>query len=213
MIFSNQLEAAGGVVSVIASGWSLAEIDRERIPGLRIGVNDSAWRVRCPIGVTMDRLFFEGRAAEISAAFDSSRAAFYFRKGIDKAGRARIHWIPFENDHESVEMATERKNGFRLNGTNSGICAINLAFRIKPRRAILWGFDMCRSRDGSAYYHKPYPWAKAEGATSGGKYEEWRSQFPEILRQFKAAGIELVNASLGSAITSIPKIDPRKALL
>lgn len=203
-----------GTISVIASGWSLTGIDLDRIPGFRIGVNDSSWRAPVNLGVTMDRLFFEGRQAELQKAFPtSSPQVFYYRKGIDKAGAALPGWLAFDNDHTSIEMSAAWSPSCRLNGMNSGICAINLAFRQRPDRVILWGFDMCRSRDGAAYYHKPYPWAKAEGATSGGKYEEWRSQFPEIMRQFKAAGIELVNASLGSAITSIPKIDPRKALL
>jgi hypothetical protein len=208
-----QMDVAGDTISVIAGGWSLAEIDLDRIPGLRIGVNDSAWRVQCAIGVTMDRAFFENRQAELRRAFPSDRTAFYYRRRIDKASIAPVYWIQFDNDHTSVAMSRDWETGARLNGTNSGICGINLAYRIKPRRVLLWGFDMCRSRDGRAYYHPPYPWAKAEGATSGGRYEEWRRQFPEIYRQFKSDGIELLNASLGSAITSIPKIKPETVLL
>lgn len=199
---------------MIGGGWTLEGIDLARIPGFRIGVNESAWRTKCDAGVTMDRLFFEGRQQQLAKAFPNSMPApFYFRAGIDKQGAALQSWVPFDCDHTSAKMSLDWAPRCRLNGLNSGICAINLAYRIEPQRVILWGFDMCRSRDGRAYYHEPYPWAKAAGATTGGKYEEWRNHFPQILAQFQAAGIELLNASLGSAITSLKKVDPARWLI
>jgi hypothetical protein len=201
-----------GTISVIASGWSLASIDRDRIPGLRIGVNDSAWRAPVDLGVTMDRLFFEGRHRELLEAFpSSSHRCLYYRAGIDKLGDAPAHWIRFANDHTSSDMSRAWAPRCTLNGTNSGICGINLAFRQDPERVILWGFDMCRSPAGEPYYHPPYPWAPG-GATKAGKYQEWALQFATIAKQFDAAGIELLNASPASAIKSIKKVDPKKVL-
>lgn len=200
-------------ISVIGAGWSLAGVDLARIPGYRIGVNDSTWRTRVDMGVTMDRLFFEGRHQQLARAFMPGGAgAFYYRAGIDKQGLAPASWVPFDCDHTSSKMSIDWAPRCRLNGLNSGICAINLAYRQKPERVILWGFDMCRSREGRPYYHEPYPWAKEQGATTSGKFEEWRRHFPEILAQFQAAGIELLNASPGSAITCLPKIDPQRWL-
>lgn len=199
------------VVSVIASGWSLTGVDLARIPGFKIGVNDSAWRAPVDLGVTMDRLFFEGRHRELCKAFGRDLPpTLYFRTGVDKAGLALPRWISFANDHESVEMSTQQSPP-RLNGLNSGICAINLAFQIRPARVILWGFDMCRSPDGRAYYHAPYPWAPG-GATKPGKYLEWAPAFGQIAQQFKAAGVELINASPNSAINTIRKVDPKGLL-
>lgn len=201
------------IVSVIGSGWSLAGIDLARIPGLRIGVNDSCWRTRVDMGVTMDRLYFEGRHQQLARAFPSTAdTAFYYRKGIDKGGIALEGWVGFDCDHTSVEMSRDWSPRTRLNGLNSGICAINLAFRINPDRVILWGFDMCRAPGGAAYYHEPYPWAKAAGATSGGKYDEWRRHFPKIREQFDNAGIGLFNASSGSVIDCLPRVDPQRWL-
>lgn len=199
-------------ISVIGSGWSLAGIDLQRIPGLRIGVNDSAWRTRVDMGVTMDRLYFEGRHQQLARAFPSTAdTAFYYRRGIDKGGIALPGWVGFDCDHESVEMSREWSPRTRLNGLNSGICAINLAFRINPDRVILWGFDMCRSPKGQAYYHEPYPWAPTP-ATKPGKYAEWIPAFDKIAAQFDAAGIELLNASRPSTIKTIRKIDPGSLL-
>lgn len=202
------------VISVIASGWSLAGIDLARIPGYRIGVNDSAWRTPVDIGVTMDRLYFEGRQQELAQAFGQALEPrnFYYRNGIDKKGNALGHWIRFDCDNESVEMSKDWAPRCRLNGLNSGICGMNLAYRLSPERVILWGFDMCRGPKGQGYYHDPYPWAPTP-ATKPGRYLEWMGAFAKLNRQFKTAGIELINASPESAITSIRKVDPRSLLL
>lgn len=201
-----------GTISVIAGGWSLTGVDFDRIPGLTIGVNDSAWRAETDLGVTMDRLFFQGRQAELRGAFPaSSHRCLYYRNGIDKAQVALQSWVTFDCDNESADMSLDWSPRCRLNGLNSGICGINLAFRQKPDRVILWGFDMCRSPDDRAYYHEPYPWAPTP-ATKARKFADWLPAFDSIARQFKAAGIELVNASPPSAIKSIRKVNPRDLL-
>lgn len=198
---------------MIASGWSLKNINFDKIPGFKIGVNDSAWRAEPELGVTMDRLFLEGRMPQLVEAFPSySRRVMYIRAGIDKAGAAPDRWVQFDCDNTSAAMSTAWAPRCRLNGMNSGICGINLAFRQKPERVILWGFDMCRSAAGAAYYHEPYPWGAVLGNTTNGKYLEWTKAFADIRRQFDAAGIELINASPGSAIKSLKKVDPSRLL-
>lgn len=202
-----------GTVSVIASGWSLADIDFDRIPGLKIGVNDSAWRAGAQLGVTMDRLFLEGRFPQLAQAFPSSgRRVMYIRQGIDKIGQVPASWVQFDCDNESTEMSTSWSPRCRLNGLNSGICAINLAYRLQPDRVILWGFDMCLGPGGRAYYHEPYPWAPTP-ATKPGKYATWaQGAFHAIGRQFKEAAIDLVNASPESKILGIRKVKPESLL-
>lgn len=203
------------LISVIGGGWSLRGIDFAKIPGFKIGVNDSAWRAETELGVTMDRLLFEGRFNQLEHAFPSSslRKVMYYRSGIDKAGRAPQSWVQFDCDNTSAEMSKDWSPRCRLNGMNSGICAINLAYRQKPSRVILWGFDMCRDpSSGLPYYHDTYPWARPLGATTDGKFMEWSRAFADIRRQFDGAGIELINASPGSAINTLKKIDPRKLL-
>jgi hypothetical protein len=199
-------------ISVIASGWSLEGIDFDRIPGFKIGVNDSAWRANVELGVTMDRLFLEGRFNQLAHAFPShSRRVMYLRNGIDKIGQAPEHWMRFDCDNESADMSAAWVPRCRLNGMNSGICAINLAFRQKPERVILWGFDMCLSPDGRAYYHDPYPWAPV-AATKPGKYAAWVPAFHKIAAQFSKAKIELLNATTTSAILGIRKVKPKDLL-
>ena len=198
-----------GLVSVIGAGWSLANIDRSRIPGLRIGANDAGWRIPCTYAVTMDRLFLENRREQLGQA-GRAGTTVYFRRGIEKnVHPLGANWLPFSNDHVSTRLSKEVGT---LNGTNTGLCAINLAYQLHPRRLLLWGFDMCRSADGRPYFHEPYPWAKPAGATSDRKYEIWAAEFADVARQLASRGIETLNASPVSKITAFKKIDPRKVL-
>jgi hypothetical protein len=93
----------------------------------------------------------------------------------------------------------------RLNGSNSGTCAINFAYQTKPTRVFLLGFDMCKGPSGEPYWHPPYRWAP-DGATKPGKYETWADEFKDIAAQFAIAGIEVFNVTHRSAIEYFKKI-------
>jgi hypothetical protein len=186
-------------VCVIGGGWSVRGVDLAALPGILIGVNDSAIHARVDIAVSMDRLWAEHRFVELR----ERRRLTYLRRSAVQNLDTRWPWLHvFDNDHESVELSEDLA---RLNGTNSGVCAINLAFQLRPKRIVLFGFDMNRSKHGAAHWYPAYPWTTAAGATSSGKYNAWAAQFDRIAAQCKAAGIEVVNASPTSAIKSFPK--------
>lgn len=199
-------------ISVLGGGWSAGLIDRSRIPGPVIAVNESALLAPCAVAVTMDRLWAEARFAglkllrahgQIAQAYIRRSAA----KNLDLAAEA--DWVTvFENDHTSVDLTDEFG---RLNGTNSGVCAINLAYQFRPRRILLFGFDMNRSPSGDPYWFKPYEWAPG-GATKAGKYQAWAAEFGLIRRACDAAGIEVLNCAPTSAITAFPKVKPEEVL-
>jgi hypothetical protein len=202
----------GDVISILAGGWSAGMIDRARLPGLVIAVNEAALLAPCRLAVTMDRLWTEARFSSVKALrFHGQLDAFHVRasaaRNIDAAGEAE--WVHvFENDHTSVDMSDDPG---RLNGTNSGVCAINLAFQRRPARIVLFGFDMNRSPTGDPYWFKPYEWAPG-GATKPGKYQAWAAEFRLIARACRAAGIEVLNASPVSAIDAFEKVKPEKLL-
>ncbi len=194
------------IISIIGGGWSLRELHpegRSRIPGYKIGVNDSCTRLVVDEGLTMDRLWIEGRWAQLR----NIRLPVWVRDSALRNIVKRPVWLnSFSCDHETVQLSDDPG---RLNGPNSGHCAINLAYQRRPRRIILWGFDMNRAADGAPYWYPAYPWSKApQGNTSNRSYSEWATGFEVVAAQCKAAGIEIINASLVSAITSIPKVDP-----
>lgn len=186
-------------ISVIGGGWSVRDVDLTELPGVLIGVNDSAIHARVDIAVSMDRLWAEHRFAELR----DRRRLTYLRRSAVQNLDARWPWLHvFDNDHLTVELSEDLT---RLNGTNSGVCAINLAYQLRPKRIVLFGFDMNRSPAGVAHWYPPYPWTHAAGATSSGKYRRWAEEFDRIAVQCKRAGVEVLNASPTSAITAFPK--------
>lgn len=191
-------------VTIIASGWSVRNVAIDRTCGVVIGVNDAAIRApRIDRIVSMDRLWTEYRWEGLR---ELKLPTWLRRSAVQNVPRAE-HWPAlsvFDCDNESSDFSTDRT---RLNGTNSGFCALNLAYQMRPARVFLLGFDMNRDKFGRAYWHDTYPWA-ANGGTKQGKYETWAGQFKAAARAFADASIDVFNVSPASAIPVFPKITP-----
>lgn len=194
-------------ISIIAGGWSLKHVDRSRIPGFRIGVNEAGLLERCDVLVSMDRLWTEARWARIVARAEPT---WIRRSAMQNIRRDRPHnWLAiFECDNKSVEFT----DGWSmLNGTNSGMVAFNLAWQLRPKTIMLWGFDMKLDPKNERYWYDAYPWAP-KGGTASGKYRDWSRQFATARRQCDAAGIRVINVSIPSAITAFEKAAPEELL-
>lgn len=135
----------------------------------------------------MDRLWAEHRARQYFLENDGD---LWVRRGANKSLPSHPRLIQFECDHEATEMSNEP---YVLNGTNSGMCALNYAFQCQPKQLFLFGYDMQKGPGGEPYYHKPYEWADQNGATKPGKYKEWSRQFDTIARQFRDLGTRVYN--------------------
>ena len=92
---------------------------------------------------------------------------------------------------------------------NSGAAAINLAVHLGAAKIVLFGFDM-RVADGRGNYHDHYgghqrnkPFHVFLGSDPGQV-----PVFPAIARDCAALGVEVVNATPGSAITCWPIVEP-----
>lgn len=169
-------------VTVLAGGWSAAAIDKTRLPGKVIGVNDSAIHASCAIAVTMDRLWTEHRWD----ALCEIRRPTFVRRGCARHTTDRPNWLAeFECDHTSNRFSDRIGT---LNGTNSGMCALNLAYQMRPRDVYLLGFDMGRGPNGETYWFPSYPWARPEGGTSDRRYAEWAKQFGPAALAFAGIG-------------------------
>lgn len=198
-----------GDYCVIAGGWSARGTDWARLPGTTIGVNDAGIKAGTDVIVTMDRLWSEKRWTQLLAR----KRPTYIRRAATKnlpPAELREHWVcVFDCDHTDNRMVPNqdvRLEEYRLNGTNSGFCALNLAYQLAPpkSRVLLIGFDMCRGPSGEIYWHEPYEWAP-QGATSSGKYKQWAGEFALAGRAFKEKKIDVVNCSLPSAIQVWPR--------
>lgn len=177
-------------ISIVGGGPSFLRVGSARVPGFIIAVNDSAVHLtHFDIGVSMDRLWTEYRWPEIQAlpqpfCIRQSALKNVWHKGGERMGN-RLHVF---NNNRFADRLSDKEG--HLNGVNSGACAINLAYQLKPTRLFLFGFDMKKGADGRPYWHDPYPW-NARGATKPGHYVDWAKQMETYLKQMVAAGIDV----------------------
>lgn len=188
-------------ITILAGGWSAGLLDLTRLPGFVIGVNDSVIHARCDHAVSMDRLWTEHRAEHL--AFCNVPA--HIRAAALKNVTPWPALERFECDHKSAVFS--EVPGI-LNGTNSGLCAFNLAYQVRPKRIFLVGFDMQRGPGGESHWFEDYPWAPG-GATKAGKYREWAEEFHLAGGKCHAAGIEVINVGERSLIDAFPKINSK----
>lgn len=200
------------VISVIGGGWSFGEVEQHKVPGHVIACNESGLKARCQVHniVSMDRLWTEHRWQDLQALAIPSWLRRSALQNLDWFAEDWVHC--FDCDHESVEFSCEPT---RLNGTNTGTCAINLAFIYQlqdrgTRELYLFGFDMCRGPNGNPYWYEPYPWTASNGGTSNGKYATWAHEFNKIALTLAGERIKVFNVSPHSKITCFPKISPRE---
>jgi hypothetical protein len=187
------------IVSVVGGGWSVSQVDLSRIPGTIIAINDAAIHLpRFDFAVSMDRLWSEYRFERLRAIARPCR----IRRAALQNIKGQWPWLQsFECDHSSARFSDQPGV---LNGTNSGLCGFNLAWQLRPRQILLFGFDMKRGPAGEAYWYPPYPWSP-KGATKDGKYAEWARQFERAARSCATAGIE-VKIVGDSAVDVFPKL-------
>lgn len=199
-------------IIVLAGGSSVSEYRLRCIEdrGFLIAVNDAALYTKCDVAFTMDRLWLEGRQLLLKVLNPPS---IWFRKGTPKNFLPPLDWKAFVHDAGYPTLMTKQEG--KLNGSNSGTCAVNLAFQraINCRnqqigsRVFLFGFDMQRGPRGEKHWYPDYPWADAEhSGTKVGTYIDWANEFEDIYRQFKTEQLEIYNVSHRSLIGAIPKI-------
>jgi hypothetical protein len=100
----------------------------------------------------------------------------------------------FDCDHTSDKFG---EHAHVLNGPNSGYCALNLAYVMRPQVVYLFGFD-----HKGAHFHPESEWRqRGEGcANSPRKFELWAEACYRAREQFDAAGIDVVNTNRESLI-------------
>lgn len=196
-------------VSVIAGGWSFSMVPHELVPGHIISVNDSAYHLRRNPHeiVSMDRLWTEHRWEWLRQRRITTHLRRACLKNIKTMIARETVWLNiFDCDHESVRFADDQYGPAtfsmypnRLNGTNSGTCALNRAWLLRPKNLFLFGFDMQPGPNGEHHWHPPYPWAD-EWKTTSKKFTTWAREFDYIAEQFTAAGTQVWNVSDRSQI-------------
>lgn len=194
-------------IFVVGGGWSVGKHDHTAIynRGRIYGVNDAAiWLNNVDVAVTMDRLWFQSRWPILRV---KRIPEVWVRQKCDcnvKRNDDRDNWKTYTHEHKPE--LSERVG--HLYGSNSGTCAINLAFQqSKPEDNIfLLGFDMCRSPTGEPYWYPPYSWAKQQGATGNSRYKEWSQEFGLISAWLEKRHRYMYVVGHESALTKVRKI-------
>lgn len=195
------------VVSVVGGGWSFSQYQHKDVPGFVIGVNDAGLRLTRPVNViiTMDRLWTEHRWDKIADRCVLDGALFYARPNAlqNISGWRDTLWTRCYANNENAFVMSPKPS--TLNGSNSGMVALNLAYTMKPSLVCLFGFDMTVGPQGQPYWYPPYEWAP-KGATPLQRYRKWVRQFDAIARQFEAAGIEVLNVSARTTLQAFERV-------
>lgn len=188
-------------IFVIAAGWSCSLYKRIRDLtrwGHVIGVNDAALYADVHTAVTMDRLWLEHRLA----AMDELRIPLWYRDNTAKNVQPGPLHIPFAGNIKMMRMS---EASTELWGDNSGACALNRAYQMKPQRIYLFGFDMQKGPGGQSHWYSPYPW-KSGGGAKPGTMAGWARSFDIKAKQFAAAGIAVKSVNPHTLVKAFPVI-------
>jgi hypothetical protein len=191
------------IVSVVAGGWSVNEVNLSAIPGFIIGVNDSAYRLpRVDAVVSMDRKWAENRKDFIL----SCGRPVYLRDSATRLSELRDapNVTLYKNNNHSVSFGP---TPIYMNGTSSATVALNLAYIMWPEKLYLFGFDLCRGPNNEAHWHPDYPWNVT--GTKAGKLAEWSKEFASIYEEMKRKKVQVLNVSSRSRITVWKRYAPR----
>lgn len=92
-------------------------------------------------------------------------------------------------------------------GGNSGYQAVNLAYHFGARKVVLLGFDMHRKAGG--HWHGEH-----EGMLSApaNHLPVWRRAFHRLAFDLRAEGVQVVNATEGTALECFPRMPLAEAL-
>lgn len=89
-----------------------------------------------------------------------------------------------------------------LNG-NSGFQALNLATLLGARRVLLLGFDMRLGADGRKHWFGDHPAPLVQEVL----FDLWRANAEHIAVDARVRGIEIVNATPGSALECFERVE------
>lgn len=110
-------------------------------------------------------------------------------------------------DAESVKILVEEPGAIGAGG-NSGFQALNLAVQFGAMRILLVGFDMHMA--AGVHWHGDH--GKGLNNPRDHNFMKWRRTFDKAARTIRDIGVDVVNASLDSALTAFPKMTVEQAM-
>lgn len=92
-------------------------------------------------------------------------------------------------------------------GRNSGYQALNVAVHLGAARILLLGYDMSKDPKGRSHWHPPH----RTGAQAS-PYDAFRRAFESTVEPLRALGIEVINCSRRTELTTFPRVRLEDAL-
>jgi len=199
-------------VYVIGGGPSLLKEDLSPLyaPEKRvIGVNNAyklgAWVDLCWFG---DCSWFNHHRKSL-LNFAGLKASCCPRFGGRNEKWPAIKFLPKDKEKRNGISTRRNRNKIAWN-KNSGYSAINLAYYLGAKRVVLLGFDMCRGENNETHWHGGHNWGVPKDTRKRRKLNEPYLRFlpntGAIAADAKKLGLDIINCSMGSAITQFPKI-------
>lgn len=97
--------------------------------------------------------------------------------------------------------------GLKSGGGHSGFQAMNLAVQFGAKRILLVGFDM--QMDKGAHWN---PGERGVAKPDANRFETWRREMDGCADQIAGLGVDVINCSMGSALTAYRKVQLTEVL-
>lgn len=197
----------GDLCVVAATGPSLTVEVAEACRGQKIVAVNDAWR-RMPFAEVMyacDQRWWDVHGEAVCRDFSGERWSSHSERPKNlKYETAREYQLRL--------VRGDDREGFSTNpalihyGANSGFQAINLALLFGAKRIVLVGFDM-RVVSNKRHFFGDHPGTLKNGC----KYEHFIPHFKRAAAQLPE-GVQIMNATPGSALTCFPQVKLADAL-
>lgn len=191
------------VTFIIGGGPSARDVDTATLRhGLRIAVNDAASHKPADVFFSNDHNYVLNNRERIDAFGIPVHVNIWDKDRHRFAGWPSVTaWRRRTQDAPSA-VPGELSSGPVASAGCSGYVAINLAVQMGARRIVLFGYDF---HDPYAYFFNADPFPRKH-------IVDVRRTFTLVAQHYRAAGVQIVNASPGSAIGAFEIMSPREAI-
>ncbi len=194
----------GETCFIVAGGPSLRDVECGVLEGRRVIAINDAYRL-CPFAGILyfcDTKWYRWHANDPEFRDVAGTKVRLAPLAAEPDLPEPIKILRNDDRHGSPGGLCEEPDGLRT-GRNSGYQCINLAVHLGCKRIVLLGYDMKMAADGASHWFGDHP-----VPTRANTYREaMLPHFASLVDPLKARGVEVINATRGSAIDCFPAAD------
>lgn len=183
---------------ILGGGPSLGGVDIDRLKNSNVIAVNNAYQLAdwLPFVYFMDEPWFRWHEEELRG-FQGLKVT----GAPNLKGEPGLKWLQRGKRH-----VYDPRPGYISRGNNSGQGAICLAVALGAKKVILLGFDMHAKMGHN--YHQDHP----RGVPKSIYADKYFQCFNMLKPSLEALGVQVVNATLGSALPTFPIVDPEEVL-